>query len=105
MSQRHRTSEVPLPPKEEVSAHKHSERHRIQVELKQVAQQVSGGMQPEDVHEPGAQWRPSHHHDGEVAKTKMLKSKRSRRHWKTKMWKRRTAMRRAKAEAFRMAGE
>jgi hypothetical protein len=40
-----------------------------------------------------------------VAKTKLLKHKRRRRHWKTKMWKRRTAMRRAKAEAFRMAGE
>jgi hypothetical protein len=27
------------------------------------------------------------------------------RHWKTKMWKRRTALRQAKAEAFRVAGE
>ena len=36
---------------------------------------------------------------------KLAKSKRNRRHWKTKMWKRRSAMRQAKAEAFRLAGE
>jgi N-acyl-D-aspartate/D-glutamate deacylase len=105
MSQRHRTSDVSLPPKKEVSAHKHSERQRIQSELKSVAHQVSQGIDPEDVHEPGAAWKPSHHHDAEVAKTKLLKRKRTRRHWKTKMWKRRTAMRQARAEAFRMAGE
>ena len=50
MSQRHRTSEVPLPPKEELRAHKHSERHRIHVELNQVAHQVSAGVEPDDVH-------------------------------------------------------
>jgi hypothetical protein len=27
------------------------------------------------------------------------------RHWKMKMWKRRTAVRQAKAQAFRLAGE
>jgi hypothetical protein len=105
MSQRHRTSDDSLPPREEVSAHKHSERQRIQSELKNVAHQVSSGMDPEDVHEPGAAWKPSHHHDAEVAKTKLLKRKRSGRHWKTKMWKRRSAMRQARAQAIRMAGE
>lgn len=105
MSQRHRTSDVPLPPKEEVRAHKHNERHRIQVELKNVAHQVSGGIEPEDLHEPGTGWKPYHHHDAEVAKTKLMKRNRRRRHWKTKMWKRRTAMRQAKAQAFRMAEE
>ena len=29
MSQRHRTAEVPLPPKQELRAHAHGERHRI----------------------------------------------------------------------------
>ncbi len=106
MSQRHRTNEVQLPPKQELRAHAHSERHRIHVELNQVAQEVSAGLDPEDLHEPGAAWKPIHHHDSEVAKQKLEKQKRrSRRHWKTKMWKRRTEMRRQKAEAFRLAGE
>ncbi len=106
MSQRHRTTEVQLPPKQELRAHAHSERHRIHVELNQVAQEVSAGLDPEDLHEPGAAWKPIHHHDSEVAKQKLAKQKRrSRRHWKTKMWKRRTEMRRQKAEAFRLAGE
>jgi len=105
MSQRHRTNEVPLPPKQETRARAHSERHRIHVELNQVAQEVSGGLDAEDLHEPGTAWKPEHHHDAEVAKTKVAKRKRTRRHWKTKMWKRRTKMRQDKAEAFRLAGE
>lgn len=106
MSQRHRTSEVPLPPKQEVRAHAHSERQRINVELSQVANQVSSGLDPEDVHEPGAAWKPIHHHDAEVAKTKLAKQKqRGRRHWKTKMWKRRSKVRQERAEAMRFAGE
>ena len=106
MSQRHRTSEVQMPPKQELKAHAHSERHRIHVELNQVAQEVSAGLDPEDLHEPGTAWKPLHHHDADVAKEKLAKQrKRNRRHWKTKMWKRRTKMRQEKAEAFRLAGE
>ena len=105
MSQRHRTTEVPLPPKQEVRAHAHSERHRIHVELNQGAQEVSAGLDAEDLHEPGAAWKPIHHHDAEVAKTKVAKQTRNRRHWKTKMWKRRTKMRQERAEAFRLAGD
>ena len=63
--------------------------------------QVSAGLEPEDLHEPGAAWKPVHHHDAEVAKTKLANQKRGRRHWKTKMWKRRTKMRQERAEAFR----
>ena len=106
MSQRHRTTEVQLPPKLELRAHAHGERHRIHVELNQVAQEVSAGLEPEDLHEPGAAWKPIHHHDAEVAKEKLAKQrKRNRRHWKTKMWKRRTKVRQERAEAFRLAGE
>jgi hypothetical protein len=105
MSQRHRTAEVPLPPKQEVRAHAHSERHRIHVELQSVAQDVCAGIEPEDVHEPGAAWKPLHHHDAEVAKSKVAKQHRSKRHWKTKMWKRRTQMRRERAEQMRLARE
>ena len=46
-----------------------------------------------------------HHHDPEVAKTKVATRKRTSRHWKMKMWKRRTTVRQAQAEAFRLAGE
>jgi hypothetical protein len=105
MSQRHRTAEVPLPPKEELRAQAHSERHRIHAELSSVANQVSAGLDPADVHEPGAAWKPTHHHDPDVAREKVAKSGRRMRHWKMKMWKRRSATRRAKAEAFRVAGE
>ena len=105
MSQRHRTAEVPLPPKQEVRAHAHGERHRIHVEPNQVAQEVSAGNDAEDLHEPGTAWKPVHHHDSEIAKDKVAKQTRDRRHWKTKMWKRRSKMRQEKAEAFRLAGE
>ncbi len=104
MSQRHRTAEVPLPPKQELRAHAHSERHRIHVELSNVANQVSAGLDPADVHEPGAAWKPVHHHDPDVARDKLAKGGR-KRHWKLKMWKRRSKMRQAKAEATRLAGE
>ena len=103
MSQRHRTAEVPLPPKLELRAHAHGERHRIHVELSQVAHQVSSGLEPDDVHEPGAAWKPIHHHDAEIAKQQVAKQNRGRRHWKTKMWKRRTQLRRERAEQMRLA--
>lgn len=54
MSQRHRTEDSLVPLKKEVRAHAHSERHRIHVELQSVAQDVSSGLEPEDVHEPGS---------------------------------------------------
>ena len=105
MSQRHRTVEVPLPLKQEVRAHAHSERHRIHVELQSVAQDVSAGLEPEDVHEPGAAWKPERHHDAEVAKNTLAKRSRTKRHWKTKMWKRRTQLRRDRAQQMRLAAE
>jgi len=105
MSQRHRTGEVPLPPKEELRAHAHSERHRIHVELQAVAQDVCGGVEPDDVHEPGAAWKPVKHRDADVVRTKLAKRSRAKRHWKTKMWKRRTAMRRQRARRLQLARE
>ena len=74
MSQRHTPSASAT--KEELRAQAHGERHRIHVELQDVAHQVSGGLDPDDVHEPGAAWKPVHHHDPEVAKA--LETKRSR---------------------------
>jgi hypothetical protein len=103
MSQRHRTTDVLPPPKEELRAQAHSERHRIHVELQGVAKEVASGFDPADCHEPGAAWKPTHHKDPEVAKDRVLKRSRAQRHWKLKMWKRRTANRQAKAEAMRVA--
>jgi hypothetical protein len=65
---------------------------------------VSAGLDPADLHEPGAAWKPVHHHDADVARDKLAKRGR-KRHWKLKMWKRRSKMRQAKAEATRLAGE
>lgn len=103
MSQRNRDQDVPQQIKQETRAHAHSERHRVHVELQNAAKDISGGVDPADVHEPGAVWKPMHHHDAEVAKSKLAKRSRTKRHWKTKMWKRRTQMRLERAEALREA--
>ncbi len=103
MSTRHRSTETALPPRVELRAHARSERQRINCELQAVAIQVSGGLEPDDTVEPGAAWKPVHHHDAERAKKKI--GKRQLRHWKVKAWKRRTADRRARNEAFRLAVE
>ena len=66
---------------------------------------ASGGLEPDDADEPGAEWKPVHHHDADLAKAKLAKSSRSLRHWKLKSWKRRTTERRAKAEALRLTVE
>jgi hypothetical protein len=104
MSQRHRSQDVAPPPKMDLRAHAHNERHRINSELHAVAAQVSSGYEPEDVHEPGRAWVPGHHHDAERAKAQASRAG-GQRHWKMKMWKRRSTVRRAKAQAFRLAGE
>jgi hypothetical protein len=100
MSQRRRSTDV-LPPRESQRAQAHGERHRIHVELQEVANQVAAGLDPADCHEPGMGWKPAHHKDPDVAREKLAKASRSQRHWKLKMWKRRSATRQAKAEALR----
>ncbi|HSB87403.1 MAG TPA: hypothetical protein VLD86_13900 [Ilumatobacteraceae bacterium] len=102
MSQRHRSQEAIPPPKMDSRAHAHNERHRIHSVLQQVTAQVSAGYEPDEVHEPGRAWVPAHHRDPERAKAKDPGTRISR-HWKLKMWKRRTTIRRAKAQAFRIA--
>ena len=102
MSQRHRSTEMaPPPPKADQRARAHNERHRIHSELQSVATQVSAGSPPEDVHEPGRAWVPERH-DGERTRAPEQKAL---RHWKLKMWKRRSAGRRARAVAIRGIAE
>jgi len=50
-------------------------------------------------------WKPTGHHDAEIAKNKLTKRSRTKRHWKTKMWKRRTQLRRDRADQMRLARE
>ena len=100
MSKRHRTEEaVPLP-RAEQRAHAHAERHRVKSELHLLADQVSHGVEPDDVVEPGAAWKPMHHHDAERAIKKISGSRRLRP-WKQKEGKRRTVVRQAKNDAWR----
>ena len=103
MSQRHRSHEAVPPPKMDLRAHAHNERHRINSELQSVANQVSAGVEPDEVHEPGRAWVPSHRHDSEKAKADA--TRKGKRHWKLKDWKRRTAVRRAKAKATRLVAD
>jgi len=103
MSQRHRSHDVAPPPKMDLRAHAHNERHRIHSELHHVADMVSSGLEPDEVHEPGRAWVPMHHHDADKARKKA--SPRALRHWKVKAWKRRSTVRRAKAQAFCLAAE
>jgi hypothetical protein len=102
MSQRHRSLEAVPPPKMDLRAHAHNERHRIHSELHAVATQVRAGLEPDEVHEPGRAWVPEHHHHehhGATSGPKRL------RHWKMKSWKRRSAARRARARAYRLIAE
>jgi hypothetical protein len=102
MSKRHRDGDQVLPPRAERRAQARSERHRVNVELADVAEQVSGGLEPDDAPDPAVRYRPVHHHDPAKAKADMGRKRRRRRHWKLKMWKRRSSMRLVKAQAIRL---
>jgi hypothetical protein len=96
MSKRHRSEQV-APARAEVRAQARGERHRIHAELHTAAAQVEAGVEPDDVMDPGPQWKPEHHHDVErLAKP----VNRRLRHWKVKDWKRRTLRRQQRARAF-----
>ena len=104
MSQRHRSLEAAPPPKMDLRAHAHNERHRINSELHAVASQVSAGYEPDDCPRTRAGMgaaAPSRCR----ARPRRRRGKAGKRHWKMKMWKRRTTVRRAKAQAIRLAGE
>ncbi len=100
MSKRHRAGDqAAAPPRQEQRAHARSERHRVNTELAEVAEQVSGGVEPDDLVEPGVGWRPERRRDPSKGKAQPTTKRRRRRHWKLKMWKRRSATRRARAIA------
>lgn len=105
MSRRNRPDEGVEAARMEQRAHAKAERHRVNTELHSVATAVLGGVEPDDMVEPGPAWRPVHHRSSEKAKAKLASSKRRRRHWKVKAWKRRTELRRDRARAEKAVGE
>ena len=96
MSQRHRNQDLAPVPRADLRAHAHNERHRVHSELHLVEEAVRHGLDPDDVEEPGPAWKSVHHHDAdkgvEKSRRKVLK------HWKTKDWKRRKAVRARRAQ-------
>lgn len=98
MSNRHRSQDLAPAPRADLRAHAHNERHRVNSELHMVVDAVQNGTEPLDVTEPGPAWKPVHHHDPERAREKTRR--RPIKHWKTKDWKRRKAVRRARAMAW-----
>ena len=98
MSSRHRSQDLAPAPRADIRAHAHNERHRIHSELHLVTEAVQHGVDSLDVLEPGPAWKPMHHHD--AAKGAQKSRRRPFKHWKTKEWKRRTAMRKARARAW-----
>lgn len=97
MSQRHRNQDLAPVPRADVRAHAHNERHRINSALHLAEEAIRHGLDAVDVEEPGPGWKPVHHHDA----TKVTKARRSPlKHWKTKDWKRRSAIRRERAIAL-----
>jgi len=100
MSQRHRSSEFVPPSTVDVRAHARGDRNRINSELHLVTEQLSAGLEPDDVLEPANGFKPNRHHDAD--KGKAMAAGRPQRHWKVKDWKRRTNQRLARIRAQRL---
>jgi hypothetical protein len=101
MSQRHRNQDLAPVPRADVRAHAHNERHRIHSELHLAEEAMRHGLEPIDLEEPGPAWKPVHHRDATQAEKDRGASL---KHWKTKDWKRRTAVRRERAAAWSLLG-
>jgi len=103
MSNRNRNQDFAPPPRADLRAHAHNERHRVHSELHTACDAVQHGTDSIDIEEPGSEWKPLHHHDPVVG---IEKSRRQPfKHWKTKEWKRRKSVRRARAQAWDSLGE
>lgn len=100
MSQRHRSSEHVAPATVDTRAHARGDRNRINSELRLVTEQLSAGLEPDDVVEPSDEYKPKRHHDPDRGMAKA--AGRPQRHWKVKDWKRRTNQRLARIRAQRL---
>ena len=103
MGNRRRTGDAPPALRGEARAHAHNERHRIHGELHALTEAVDHGLDPVDIEEPSTRWRPRGHRDPKAAPSK---ARRKRfRNWKSEVWKRRKAARRARAAAERLLAD
>jgi hypothetical protein len=91
MSQRHHRSLMPIT-QQEVTAHARAERQRVRVQLARLAAE-----RVEMFDEPGVGYRTPRRRDPDAIVT--TPASRAPQHWKQPFWKRRTAMRRARAKA------
>ena len=90
MSQRHQKLLMPVTDPE-LTAHARSERQRVRVELAKLARDS------EYFDEPGVQYRAPRRHDPDVVSFRPKASQ--SQHWKQQFWKRRSAVRKARASA------
>lgn len=97
MSKRHRGDELAALTKVELRAHAHAERHRIKGELQAIATRVGRSCEPDECDEPAIGWKPVHHQDNHHALERTGR-RHHLRHWKMKEWKRRSTVRRQRAQ-------
>jgi hypothetical protein len=96
MSKRHINPEVAPLERERIRAKFHSERQRVHGALRDIAESCRGGIDAEDLDDPGDAFHRRHHHDANRGRAQAKRQR--KRHWKTKMWKRRTTVRRVRAQ-------
>jgi hypothetical protein len=101
MSQRHINLERAPLERVQIRAKFHSERQRVSSSLRDIAESCRGGIDADDLDDPGNAFHRPHHHDASRGRERV--KRRRKRHWKTKMWKRRTTVRRAKARQLHAA--
>ena len=101
MSQRHRNQDLAPVPRADIRDHAHNERHRIHSKLHLAEEAMRHGLEPIDLEEPAPNWKGVHHRDA-AHSTKRRRT--PLKHWKTKDWKRRKAIRRQRAIQWNMLG-
>ncbi len=88
----HRVSE-PMS-RQEVRAHKHGEKSRVRANLRALRGEVSAD-ELYDLPEPGRHWKTPH-----KAWDPEHRTKDNRKHWRTRFWKRRSAVRLDRARQY-----
>lgn len=101
MSQRHINLEWAPLERVQIRAKFHSERQRVNSSLRDIAESCRRGVDADDLDDPGDAFHRPHHHDASKGREQV--KRRRKRHWKTKMWKRRTTVRRARAQRLHAA--
>ena len=98
MSGRHHSADFVPAPRADLRAHAHNERHRVHSELHLAEEAMRHGTDALDVIDPADEWKPGHNH-GDRRRRDRGHAK-AVKHWKQKMWKRRSAERKRRAQAW-----